>query len=183
MGHERIAIAWLAGLALAAVGFIVVLVRLQQRAPATALVRLIGRFAPGWQLLERLAHGAEAVDERLDAYYRLERGAFVRATGCHLIGWVLGVGEVMLVMALIGHPVSVTDAFVVEALSQVVRALAIVIPGGIGTQEWGGVWLCELLGIPAAEGVTLWLLKRARETIFDGVGLVYLTRRLGRGAR
>lgn len=180
MGHAWIAIGWLVTLAVMSVGFVVLLVRLQQRAPATVLVRLIGRFAPGWQLLERLARGAEAVDRRLEDYYRLERGAFVRTTGCHLIGWLLGVGEVMLMMALIGHPVSVTDAFVIESLSQVVRALAIVIPGGIGTQEWGGMWLCELLGIPAAEGVTLWLLKRARETIFDGVGLAYLARRLGR---
>lgn len=182
MGHDWIALGWLAALALASAGFVVLLVRLQRRAPATALVRLIGRFAPGWQLLERLAHGAEAVDRRLEDYYRLEPGAFLRATGCHLIGWVLGVAEVLLMMALIGHQVSLTDAFIIESLSQVVRALAIVIPGGLGTQEWGGVWLCELLGIPAAEGVTLWLLKRARETLFDAVGLVYLTRRLGRRA-
>lgn len=183
MGHPWVALGWLVGLAVAASAFIVLLVRLQQRAPATALVRVIGRFAPGWQLLERLAHGAEAVDRRLDDYYQLERGAFARATACHLGGWLLGTGEVLLMMALIGHPVSVLDAFVIESLSQVVRALAIVIPGGIGTQEWGGVWLCEFLGIPTAEGVTLWLLKRARETIFDGVGLAYLTRRLGRSAR
>lgn len=180
MGHAWIALGWLVGLAVASAGFIILLVRLQQRAPATALVRLIGRFAPGWQLLERLARGAEAVDQRLDTYYRLERGAFLGATGCHLLGWVFGTGEIMLIMTLIGHPVTALDAFIIEALSQVVRALAIVIPGGIGTQEWGGTWLCELLGIPGAEGVTLWLLKRARETLFDAAGLVYLTRRLGR---
>lgn len=180
MGHAWVALGWLVSLAVASVGFVFLLVRLQQRAPASALVRLVGRIAPGWQLLQRLAHGAEAVDQRLEDYYRLERGAFVRATCCHLVGWVLGVGEVLLMMTLIGYPVSVIDAFIIESLSQVVRALAIVIPGGIGTQEWGGMWLCELLGVPAAEGVTLWLLKRARETLFDTAGLIYLTRRLGR---
>lgn len=182
MGHPWFALAWLAGLVVASGGFIVVLVQVQQRAPASAIVRLVGHIAPGWQILQRLAHGAEAVDRRLEDFYRLERSAFLRTTGCHLLGWILGTLEVMLMFALIGHPIDALDAFVIESLSQVVRALAIVIPGGIGTQEWGGTWLCELLGIPAAEGVTLWLLKRARETIFDVIGLVYLARRLGRDA-
>jgi hypothetical protein len=45
--------------------------------------------------------------------------------------------------------------------------------------------LCTRLGVPEADAVTLWLLKRARETIFDVVGLAYLglqsTRDLRRG--
>jgi len=180
MGHEWIAAAWMLGLAVAASGFILLLVRVQQRAPASAVVRLVGRIAPGWQLLQRLAHGAEEVDRRLEDFYRLERGRFLATTSCHLLGWIFGTAEVMLMLALIGHPVTILDAFIIESLSQVVRAVAIVIPGGIGTQEWGGMWLGELLGIPAAEGVTLWLLKRARETLFDAIGLLYLTRRLGR---
>ena len=180
MGHAWIAAAWLIGLAIASAGFIVVLVRVQQRAPAAAVVRLVSRIAPGWHILQRLTHGAEEVDRRLEHFYRLERSSFLATTGCHLLGWIFGTGEVMLMFALIGHPVGILDAFIIESLSQVVRAVAIVIPGAIGTQEWGGTWLCELLGIPAAEGVTLWLLKRGRETLFDALGLLYLTRRLGR---
>src|SRR5438445_649853 len=36
--------------------------------------------------------------------------------------------------------------------------------------------LCRFLGIPEPVAVTLWLLKRARELAFDGVGLAYLAR-------
>jgi uncharacterized membrane protein YbhN (UPF0104 family) len=77
-------------------------------------------------------------------------------------------------MSLIGAPVSWLDAFVIESLAQPIRAIALVIPGGLGAQEWGGVLLCTRLGIPEADAVTLWLLKRGRETIFDVVGLAYL---------
>jgi hypothetical protein len=50
----------------------------------------------------------------------------------------------------------------------------VVIPGGLGTQEWGGVALgsCSAWRARAA---TLWLLKRGRELVFDGAGLVYLS--------
>src|SRR5438874_1860185 len=54
--------------------------------------------------------------------------------------------------------------------------VAVVIPGGLGAQEVGGVALCRFLGIPEPVAVTLWLLKRARELAFDGVGLAYLAR-------
>ena len=77
-------------------------------------------------------------------------------------------------MALIGHPLGLLDALLVEALVQPVRAAAIVIPGGLGAQEVGGVALCRFLGIPEPVAVTLWLLKRGREFVFDGVGLIYL---------
>jgi hypothetical protein len=36
-----------------------------------------------------------------------------------------------------------------------------------------------MLGMPEHEAATLWLLKRGRELVFDGVGLLYLVRRSG----
>jgi hypothetical protein len=55
----------------------------------------------------------------------------------------------------------------------------VIIPGGLGTQEWGGVALCSFLGMSEYDAATLWLLKRGRELVFDGVGLAYLVRRSG----
>jgi hypothetical protein len=95
----------------------------------------------------------------------------------NFVGWILGVVEVQVMLTLIGHPVTWLEALIIEALAQPIRAAAIIIPGGIGTQELGGVWLCTRLGIPEPVAITLWLLKRAREVVFDGVGLLYLARR------
>ncbi len=79
-------------------------------------------------------------------------------------------------MALIGSPVSFLDALLIESLSQVIRAASLIIPGGIGTQEIGGVALCRFLGVAEPAAVTFWLLRRARELFFDVVGAVYLLR-------
>jgi hypothetical protein len=55
--------------------------------------------------------------------------------------------------------------------------MGIVIPGALGVQEWGGMWLCTTLGMAEPAAVTLWLLKRGRETVFDLTGLAYLAAR------
>ena len=135
------------------------------------------RLAPGSRLLTRFAPNAQAIDARLADFYRFDRGAFWEAAAWHLFGWLFGVTEVVLIMYLIGADVTWLDALVIEALSQPIRAAAVVIPGGLGTQEAGGVALCGLLGMPEPEAATLWLLKRGRELLFDGVGLAYLARR------
>jgi putative membrane protein len=178
-GRRWLGVGLVALLLLATAGFTWGLVRLQRRRPVTTVWGWARRLAPRSRLLARFEPSAHAIDERLAEFYRLERGAFWHASIWHFAGWLLGVTEVALIMYLIGAPVSWLDALIIEALSQPIRAAAVVIPGGLGTQEWGGVALCGLLGMPEAEAATLWLLKRGRELVFDGLGLVYLVRRSG----
>jgi putative membrane protein len=164
-----------AGLAVLAIGFALLLVRAQRRAPATTVWRWLRRIAPRARFVARLEGKVEEIDERLADFYRIERRAFVDAFVLHFVAWLIGVVEVQLIMTLIDAPLSWQDALIVEALAQPIRAVALLIPGGLGVQEVGGVALCTLLGVPEAAAVTLWLLKRARELFFDAVGLLYLT--------
>ncbi len=169
---------WLVLLLAVAVTFTLFVVRLQRRGPVVTVWRWLHRIMPRASIVARLEAKAGAIDERLAAFYT-ERAAFRSAALWHLTGWLLGVIEVWLFMALIGEPISLQEALIVEALAQPIRAAALVIPGGLGAQEIGGVALCKFLGIPEAAGVTLWLLKRTRELVFDAVGVVYLMRRTG----
>jgi len=176
LDQEALGAAWLALLVVIAIAFSLTLVRLQRRGPALAVWRWLRRLVPRADFVARLEGGAQGIDARLADFYRIERGAFLRSTLWHLGGWLGGIFEVMLLMALIGTPIGLRDALLVEALAQPIRAVALVIPGGLGAQEVGGVALCRFLGIPEPAAVTLWLLKRARELAFDGVGLAYLAR-------
>jgi len=166
---------WVALLLVVGAGFTLLLVRLQRRGPVSTVWRWTRRLIPRSAGVARLEARAAAIDARLADFYRIERRAFLRATLWHFAAWLVGVLEVKLFMTLLGEQISLRDALIVEALSQPIRAVALVIPGGLGAQEVGGVALCSFLGIPEAAGVALWLLKRARELVFDVVGLVYLT--------
>jgi putative membrane protein len=177
LGHPNLAALSLVVQVVLVAAFASGLVRLQQRGLAMAAWRLMHRLAPRSHVVARLEHGAATVDRRLGDFHRLERAAFVRATSLHLFAWVLGSLEVQFMMWMIGAPVSPLEAFVIESLAQPIRAMAIVIPGALGVQEWGGMWLCTTLGMTEPAAVTLWLLKRGRETVFDLVGLAYLGKR------
>lgn len=176
IGKPRVALAFLVGLVVLSAGFTLLLVWVQRRNPATAVLRWLRRFAPRSAFLARFEGPVAALDERLADFYHVERGAFVSASVWNFVGWILGVVEVQVMLTLIGHPVTWLEALIIEALAQPIRAAAIIIPGGIGTQELGGVWLCTQLQIPEPVAITLWLLKRARELVFDGIGLIYLAR-------
>ena len=167
---------WLGLLLLLAAGFTTLVVRMQRRQPVTRVWRWLNRIMPRARFVRRLETRAQAIDERLADFYRLEPDAFGIATLWHLGGWLLGVVETFLLMTFIGAPVSPRDALIIEALAQPIRATALFIPGGLGAQEVGGVALCRFIGVPEAAAVTFWFLKRARELVFDGVGLLYLTR-------
>lgn len=155
-------------------GFGFGLVHLQRRGPVTTLWRWLHRIMPRARFVERLAGAAASIDQRLVSFYEAQHGSFFRASAWHMCGWFTGVGEIFLLMYLIGHPITWQQALIIESLAQVIRASAIVVPGALGTQELGGVAVCTLLGIPEAPAATLWLLKRGRELIFDGVGLLFL---------
>jgi uncharacterized protein (TIRG00374 family) len=178
LGRPATAAVWSVVLGVATAAFVTLLVRVQRRGLAEATWRLAHRVAPRSGLVARLQRAAAAIDQRLDAFHRFERATFVRATGLHLLGWMLGALEVQLVLWLIGSPIGLLEAFVIEALAQPIRAAALIVPGGLGVQEWGGLWLCTLLGMAEADAVTLWLLRRARETVYDLIGLGYLGKRL-----
>jgi len=77
-------------------------------------------------------------------------------------------GEVYIAMHLLGHPVTILEAVVLESIGQSARAAAFLIPGGIGAQEGAFAVVALALGIPPELGVSVSLSKRVREV---GVGL------------
>ncbi|MGH7895114.1 MAG: flippase-like domain-containing protein [Candidatus Binatia bacterium] len=182
LGRLGLAVVWLVVLLAVLVGFTYLLLHVQQRNPATALWRGLSRLMPNGRFVRRLEAGANAIDGRLQDFYRGERRAFVTATAWNFAAWVFGVVEVQLILTLIGHPIPWLEAFVIEAVAQPIRAVAIVIPAGLGAQEWGGVAFCRFLGMPESVAATLWLAKRGREIVFDLLGLLYLARRTTAGA-
>lgn len=114
-----------------------------------------------------LSGDAEEVDEEVRAVYADRR----RLAGCFL--WRMGFRtvlavEVLVVLALLGEPVGVVDALILESLGQAARAAAFAIPAGLGAQEGGLVAVGMALGLEPETALALSLAKRVREL---GVGL------------
>ena len=152
-----------------ALAIVALLFCLQRKGMFTTIVALVGgslrlRVAP--EKMERLRH----LDERILDFYRHDRRNFTRSTLAYLAGWIVDPLEIFFVSHLVGMPLDWTQAFTVEAFISVAKALGIFVPGALGVQESGVVFLFYLFNLPAALGASYAIIRRGREVVFALIG-------------
>lgn len=168
---------WVLGLLFVlAAGFVTLLIRWQRSGFMHMAVGVLRRVLPRWQRLEQWEGHARQIDTHLLRFYDGDYRRFIASTLYHLLGWILGAVEVLFFFYLIDVPIALVDALIIESMIQPLTAAALVIPGALGVQDAGGVFLCRLLGLDDGAGLTLMALKRAREAVYNLIGLVVLAR-------
>jgi len=115
--------------------------------------------------------GARRLDRRVRNLY-LRRRAVLACCGWQMLGWIAGGGEIWLALYFLGHPVSVWDAILLEALAQAVSSAAFVIPAAIGVQEGGFLLFGALLGLGPEVSLALALARRVRDLLVFAPALV-----------
>ncbi|HEX6121418.1 MAG TPA: lysylphosphatidylglycerol synthase domain-containing protein [Dongiaceae bacterium] len=90
----------------------------------------------------------------------------------HLLGAFARAAEVWIVLRLMGVPIGAMDAVMIEGLSGALRTAAFLLPAGLGVQEGALLVLCGWIGVPPAAALALALIKRAREIVVGGAGLL-----------
>ena len=91
---------------------------------------------------------------------------------------VLAVAEVWLVLRLlpIGTNITLAEAFLMESAGRFVTVAFKFVPYRLGIDEAGSGAVAEALGLSAASGVTLALVRRLRILVLNAVGLIRLLR-------
>lgn len=141
----------------------------QRREGARIVGSLLRKLAGG---REWLGIGAvERLYERLGDIYANRRGV-AAATLLHMGVWLFGSVEVWVALHLMGHPVSVAEALVIESLGQAVKGAAFAVPGGLGVQEGGSIALCAMFGVPPGPALALSLVKRVPDLVLGLPGLL-----------
>jgi putative membrane protein len=120
-----------------------------------------------WRVLGTI----DAVYQNLAIIYAARSG-IIASSIVHMAGWILGVAEVLIVFAFMGHPVGIGEALVIESLLHAVRGAAFAIPSALGAQEGALVLLCAAFGIPPEQAIALSLVKRAADLMLGVPGLV-----------
>jgi len=80
--------------------------------------------------------------------------------------------EIWLALYFLGHRVSVVDAFVLEALIQLISSIAFLVPAGLGVQEGGFVLIGGLIGLDPATSLALAGARRVRDLLIYLPGLL-----------
>jgi len=92
--------------------------------------------------------------------------------GSGLMAWLLGALETWMILRFLGTPVSLVTATVIEAFGTGIRFATFMIPGSLGALEGGYAATFAALGFGGTMGVSFSLVRRIREIVWIGVGLV-----------
>jgi putative membrane protein len=132
--------------------------------------RLLGRFT----VLERVAGGLGRLDDSLAVFYRREPLRLALSTLFHFLGWVVSGVEVWVALHLLGFPISLTAAMLIEAFSTAVRFATFMVPASIGALEGGHVAIFTALGLGGTTGLSFSIVRRIREATWIGIGFLVL---------
>ena len=146
-------------------------------------VQIAGFVTRGARLLARVKKldalaGAENLDRTLQSFYRREWRRFALSVGFHLLGWLMGALETWLFLRVLQIPASLTTALVIETLGSAVRFATFFVPGSLGALEGANTAAFAALGLGAPAGLAFSLLRRLRQVVWIGLGvLVFLLAR------
>ena len=116
--------------------------------------------------ISQILHHLDDMDARLVTFYMRHGRRFIFAVSIAFVNWLLGVLEIFYATAFLGHPVSLTEAWIIEAVAQLVRFGTFYIPASIGAQE--GAFLLILTAMTGSPGlgVAVAVVRRLRELVW-----------------
>lgn len=141
---------------------------------------VLSRLAP---VITRLAGRSEApaeamteIESRIYGVVQWPLPRLALVAGWEALFHVLAVAEVWMVLRLLpgGALVTPVDAFLLESAGRFVTVAFKFVPYRLGIDEAGSGAVSTVLGLGAAAGVTLALVRRLRIVVLNGVGLLKL---------
>jgi len=112
------------------------------------------------------------LDTQIKRFYTSDPKRFILSTFFNFLGWFIGTFEVYYMAKILGMPIGLAEAWLFEALIQVLRIITFFIPSSIGAQEGGIVLIFQQFGFPQPVGLTFAIIRRLREIIWIGLGLL-----------
>lgn len=160
------------GLGVLIMGF---LVTAQQRGLFRGPMGLMRLLPIRLRALEDRRDQIRAVDEGIAQFYRRGPAAVAVVLGIHFLAWGAGVFETLLFLRLLGLRVDLLSAWTIEALSATARAAVFFVPASVGFLEVGHVTIFLGFSLTAEAALAFSVLRRARELLWAGIGLLLLT--------
>jgi len=127
------------------------------------LARVLAKIGLGEAWLKQLGN-LRQLDARIHALHQ-DPVALFRCFLARFAAWTLGTGEVWLGLQVLGHPISLLEAFALESLCQAVRTAGFAVPGALGVQEGGYILIGRYFGLDDSTALALSLARRVRDLV------------------
>ncbi|MGE0108648.1 MAG: flippase-like domain-containing protein [Bdellovibrionales bacterium] len=125
-------------------------------------------FRDKWK---KFAGSASRLDHAVRTMYRRRRKAFFCFV-MQFLSWALCAFEIWLALWFLGHPLSLIECLMIEALIQGAGSAAFVVPAALGVQEAGFLLFGGMLGLPPETAAALAMIRRCRDLILYVPGLI-----------
>jgi hypothetical protein len=132
--------------------------------------------------LEAREEKLRSLDRMILEFYRHNRPAVYSSTGLFFLSWMAEAVEVYVFIWYLGGPALALPAISIAALSVFIKGTTFFIPGSLGAQDIGNLFLLQDFGYSEVAGITFALLRRFREMVWIGTGLLCLAVLRGRAA-
>ncbi len=134
------------------------------------LAKIIARLAnsPEWQ---SLVQSGETLDQTVRTLYA-RRYALVMCCVWTTISLIGGSGEIWIALYALDLHATFVNALILQSMVLTIRSAAFAVPGGLGVQEGGYLFVGNLLGIPGDAAFALSLIARVRELAIGIPGLI-----------
>ena len=158
----------------------VMFIAAQHRGLFTSLLALLRRCRIRVHFLESQEQTFQVLDRTIIDFYSRARRAFLFSTGASFLGWLTEAVEVYAMLTYIGPPPDVITSISIGALAALIKGGTFFIPGSVGAQEGGNLVLLMAYGYSDVAGLTFAILRRVRELVWIGIGLVCMAAMGGR---
>jgi len=146
----------------------------QRQGLCTWLLEFVRKIGLKIKYLETREEKLRSLDRAILGFYRHKRPVFYASTGLFFLGWMAEALEVYVILYYLGGPAIALSAISIGALSVFIKGGTFFIPGSLGAQDGGNLLLLKAFGYSDVTGITFALLRRFRELVWIGIGLMCL---------
>jgi Lysylphosphatidylglycerol synthase TM region len=131
----------------------------------------------GW--IEVANARAQTLEERIYGFYERNSARFLPILGLEVCFNGAGIAEIYTTLSFISENVAPTllTAFILESVNRVIIVTFKFVPFRTGVDEYGSGALAKVLGFARATGVTLAIIRKARDIFWTTIGVLLMVRR------
>jgi len=158
------------GLICSIVGFVLI----QRRGLFASILSIVNALGVRIRALDAQEEHLRSIDQTIRNFYQHHQGAFYVSIVVYFFGWMAEALEVFAIIYFLEGPATLLSTISIGALAVFIKGGTFFIPGSLGTQEAGNLLLLKAFGYSDVTGITFALLRRFRELVWIGIGLVCL---------
>jgi hypothetical protein len=142
----------------------------------TRLLEAAARFAsPGKRSrMNGIISKTRSLEDNIYSFYENRRASFYLILALNISAHLINVVEVYLILALMQLPATLFAGYVIEAVTKVINIAFFFVPTRAGVYESGNALVLDAMGMTAAAGVALAIIRKLRAFVWVGYGIAVI---------